>query len=70
MKILMIVIWSRLFWGYNDVFDGEKETDEIIKDKTTGKTLVIPFNSKVKKGEKCPFTGKPAKYEIYIAKSL
>ena len=52
------------------VFDGKKETDDIIKDKTSGKTLVIPFDSKIKKGEICPFTGEPAKFEIYIAKSL
>jgi len=51
-------------------FDGQKETDSIIKEKTSGKTLVRPLDGKEVKGEKCPFTGNPAKYEIYIARSL
>lgn len=52
------------------VFDGSEETEEIIKDKTGGKPLVIPFKGKPKKGKKCPFSGKKAKEVVYVAKSL
>ncbi len=52
------------------VFSGEKEADEIIREKTGGKTLVIPFDSKITAHKTCPFTGHVAKYQIYIAKSL
>ena len=51
-------------------FDGREQTDEIIKDRTTGKTLNIPFNEKPKTGAVCPFSGNPAKHVVYIAKSL
>ena len=52
------------------VFDGAKATDEVIKDETTGKTLVIPFEDDVPLKATCPFTGNQAKHVVYIAKSL
>ncbi|MFW6231276.1 MAG: proline--tRNA ligase [Nanoarchaeota archaeon] len=51
------------------VYDGTIETEDIIKDQTTGKTLVIPFDAK-KPDKACPFSGKPAKHEVYLARSL
>jgi prolyl-tRNA synthetase len=51
------------------VFDGSKEAEEIIKENSSGKTLVIPFDSSVN-NKKCPFTKNTAKYEIYLARSL
>ncbi len=52
------------------IFDREKDTDEIIKAQTGGKTIIIPFDEVPKKGAKCPFTGNEAKAVVYIAKSL
>ncbi|MBW2987961.1 proline--tRNA ligase [Candidatus Woesearchaeota archaeon] len=52
------------------VYDGARETDEIIKEKTGAKTLVIPFKEKLKQGLRCPFSGNPAKHVVYIARSL
>ena len=52
------------------IFDGRKETDDIIKEKTGAKTLVIPFDEKKPAKMKCPFSGNDAKHEVYIAKSL
>lgn len=49
------------------VFDGK--CDELIKEKTGGKTLVIPFDEELKE-KKCPFSGKEAKHIVYVAKSL
>jgi hypothetical protein len=51
------------------VFDGEKATEELIKEKTGGKTIVIPFDENIKK-MKCPFSGKEAKHVVYVARSL
>ena len=52
------------------IFDGNKETDDLIKEMTSAKTLVIPFDENKPDGLKCPFSGNPAKHEVYIAKSL
>jgi prolyl-tRNA synthetase len=52
------------------LFDGRPETDKIIKDLTTGKTLNIPFDSEVPKNSMCPFSKNKAKFVVYIAKSL
>ncbi len=47
----------------------DSTTDDIIREKTAGKTLCSPFED-LTKDYVCPFTGKPATHYVYIAKSL
>jgi len=51
-------------------YDGTIETEDILKDKTTGKTLVIPFEEEDVSKLKCPFSNNSAKHIVYVAKSL
>lgn len=51
-------------------FDGSSNAEDILKEKSTGKTLVIPFEGDGVKDKKCPFTKNPAKHIIYVSKSL
>lgn len=51
------------------VFDGSGEVEELLKENSSGKILVIPFDEKLKQ-KVCPFTKKEAKHVIYVAKSL
>ncbi|MCK4670357.1 MAG: proline--tRNA ligase [Nanoarchaeota archaeon] len=48
----------------------EAECEDLMKDRTDGaKILNMPFKQPDLKGEKCPQCGKPAKKQIYFAKS-
>ena len=50
-------------------WDGTTESEENIKDQVSGaKILCIPYNQPKKLGN-CVCSGKPAKYQVYIAKS-
>ena len=50
-------------------WDGTIKSEENIKNQAHGaKILCIPFNQPKKLG-KCIFSGKNAKYQVYIAKS-
>jgi prolyl-tRNA synthetase len=48
----------------------DKSTDEIVREKTGGKTLCVPFDEAAPEGETCPFSGKKATCWVYVAKSL
>jgi prolyl-tRNA synthetase family I len=50
-------------------YDGSAETDDLIRELTTGKTLCVPFDKHLT-ATMCPFTGRPARHVVYIAKSL
>ncbi|MFA6022928.1 MAG: proline--tRNA ligase [Candidatus Pacearchaeota archaeon] len=51
-------------------FCSQEPCEENIKEKTGGaSSRVIPFDSKVSKDAKCIYCGKPAKIEVYFAKS-
>ena len=52
------------------VFDGSKNTDELINEKIGAKTLVIPFDEELKKKTLCPFSKNTAKHYVFVAKSL
>jgi len=46
------------------------ETDDIVREKTVGKTLCVPFGEDAPTGMTCPFSGKPATSWVYVGKSL
>jgi len=53
----------KCFW------DGSVESEDWIKDKTGGAKILCIIDEKPKASSKCVYSGKPAKYFVYIAKS-
>jgi prolyl-tRNA synthetase len=51
-------------------YDDDGATDDIIRERTGGKTLCIPFDKHPPTGAQCIFSGKPATHVVYIGKSL
>ncbi len=46
------------------------ETDDLVREKTAGKTLCVPFGEDAPLGLTCPFSWKPATSWVYVGKSL
>ncbi len=51
-------------------YDGEASTDELIRERTGGKAICLPFGKIPPEGASCPFTGRPATHMVLVGKSL